>query len=122
MNPCIGNITCPHCGNEAATVHRESKGKRALYYRCYNGPFGDCGTAQMRGPGGQAFIEKNMVPLNPEKVEQEASAAAGAVKAAARDVERTKQRESEMSHNRPGGEGGKKKGGWLDALMGDDDD
>jgi len=122
MNPCIGNITCPHCGNESATVHREAKGKKALYYRCYNGPAGDCGTAQVRGPGGQLFIEKNMRPLGPEKIEQEASAAAGEVKAAARDVERIKQRGDKMSQVRPGGTSDKKKSGWLDALIGDDDD
>lgn len=118
MNPCIGYITCPHCGNESATVHREKKGKQALYYRCYDGPHGTCGTVQIRNPGGQKFINENMRPLDSEKIEEEATAAAGEVKAAARDVERVKQRKNDVSHVRPGGEGDTKKTGWLDALMG----
>lgn len=57
-----GTITCPHCGNPEATVHRQAKGKRSLYYRCYTAQGGAemrCGTVQIHGPAGQAFIERN---------------------------------------------------------------
>lgn len=58
-NPSLGHITCPHCGNDQATVHRESRGRRPLYYRCYGGPHGDCGTIQARYEGGQKWIKDN---------------------------------------------------------------
>lgn len=89
MNPSVGNVSCPHCSNPDATVHREKIGQRRLYYRCYGGPNGDCGTIQIRGPGGQLWIEKHLIPLGPIAVEKEAAEAAGEVKAAAREVERT---------------------------------
>ena len=64
-NPAISLLTCPHCGNEEATVHRQKKGG-TLYYRCQS--VGYCGTVQIRGPGGQRFIEQNRRDLgsNPE--------------------------------------------------------
>lgn len=61
----IGTLTCPHCGNPEATVHRQAKGKRSLYYRCYASRGGvemRCGTVQIHGPAGQAWIEANMRP------------------------------------------------------------
>ena len=66
-NPIVGHVTCPHCGNKAATVHRESRGKKSLYYRCYDGPSGECGTVQIRGPGGQKFLIENYRPLGGEE-------------------------------------------------------
>lgn len=60
-NPVIGYVDCAHCG-ELLTVHREARGMRVMYYRCY-GPDGmsmRCGTVQIRGPSGQVWIEENM--------------------------------------------------------------
>ena len=64
----IGLITCPHCGNESATVHEQQTGtkKGRRYYRCYesvNGNVQLCGTIQCIGPTGQAFINANMRPI-----------------------------------------------------------
>lgn len=59
----IGTVTCPHCGNAEATVHRQAKGKHSLYYRCYAAPGSvemRCGTVQIHGPKGQAWIKANM--------------------------------------------------------------
>lgn len=65
----IGLIRCAHCGNENATVHRQTKGtkKGRLYYRCYteiNGRQQECGTIQCIGPAGQKYVEANMRPLD----------------------------------------------------------
>lgn len=93
-NPTVGHVPCPFCG-ASAPVKRERKG-RALYYRCYEGPHGSCGTIQCRGPGGQRWINANMTPLEPAEREAEADAAAetarGEQRAAARDVERQRER------------------------------
>lgn len=94
-NPVIGHIECPLCNNDKATVHREGRGKKAMYYRCYDGPNGTCGTIQCRGPGGQDWITRNIRALEPEKKEAIADKAAeearGEAKAAAREVERKQQ-------------------------------
>ena len=60
-NPVVGYVDCPHCG-DTATVHREARGIRAMYYRCYDadGMSMRCGTVQIRGPAGQVWIEENM--------------------------------------------------------------
>lgn len=68
----LGHITCPHCGNDKATVHRQAKGSRALYYRCYPENSDPCGTVQIILKGGQKFINENMRPLN--EVEQNIAA------------------------------------------------
>jgi uncharacterized Zn finger protein (UPF0148 family) len=68
----LGHITCPHCGNDKATVHKQAKGSRALYYRCYPEDSDPCGTVQIILKGGQKFINENMRPLN--KVEQKIAA------------------------------------------------
>jgi hypothetical protein len=68
-NEIISTITCPHCGNRDATVHQQAKGKRSLYYRCYTSQGGaqmQCGTVQIHGPKGQAWIEANMHREQPE--------------------------------------------------------
>ena len=68
-NAIEGTITCPHCGNRDATVHREARGKRALYYRCYESAGSvamRCGTVQIRGPKGQEWIAANMHREQPE--------------------------------------------------------
>lgn len=65
----VGTITCPHCGNDQATVHKQARGKRSLYYRCYTERGGvqmRCGTVQIHGPKGQAWIEANMHREQPE--------------------------------------------------------
>jgi hypothetical protein len=60
----LGSITCPMCGNEAATVHQQARGKKgARYIRCYDGRGGAsmrCGTLQCIGPTGQRYIDANM--------------------------------------------------------------
>jgi len=84
----VGHVTCPFCGNDKATVHREARGKRALYFRCYDGPRGRCGTVQIRYEGGQAWILENMRPLDEQGRERQEVEAAGAARAEAREVER----------------------------------
>lgn len=64
----LGLITCPICGNENATVHKQETGtkKGRLYYRCYetiNGSAMRCGTIQCIGPTGQTFINSNLRPI-----------------------------------------------------------
>ncbi len=58
-NPKLATIPCPTCGEEA-TVHREARGKRAYYIRCYeaDGMTARCGTLQCRGPKGQEYVQK----------------------------------------------------------------
>lgn len=72
----LGHVTCPHCGNTQATVHRQAKGSRALYYRCYGGASGDCGTVQIILAGGQGWIKANMRPLSEPEAKGHAEAAA----------------------------------------------
>lgn len=84
----IGHIDCPHCG-QAATVHQNGRGKALLYYRCgevQGFASSGCGTVQIYGKTGQAWIHHNMRPLDagaiasapgqPEKPEPIASAPA----------------------------------------------
>lgn len=64
----VGLITCPHCGNENATVHEQQTGtkKGRKYYRCYseiNGSQMNCGTIQCIGQRGQDWINQNMRPI-----------------------------------------------------------
>jgi hypothetical protein len=72
----LGHVTCPHCGNDQATVHREAKGKRALYYRCYSAPGSiamRCGTVQIRGPQGQVWINANITTIASGQAENPAA-------------------------------------------------
>ncbi len=67
----LGLITCPMCGNENATVHKQETGtkKGRLYFRCYetiNGSAMRCGTIQCIGPTGQTFINSNLRPIGQE--------------------------------------------------------
>ena len=64
----VGLVTCPHCGNENATVHQQQTGtkKGRFYYRCYseiNGNTMRCGTIQSIGQTGQDWINSNMRPI-----------------------------------------------------------
>lgn len=71
-NEIIGLITCPHCGNSSATVHAQKKGGK-LYYRCYasaGSMDSRCGTVQITGPAGQAWIKSNMKTTAPAEPEQ----------------------------------------------------
>ncbi|AAD43545.1 protein P14 [Pseudoalteromonas phage PM2] len=91
MNPTIAKITCPLCGNDEATVHRQKDRKKKLYYRCTGATFADgCGTIQCTGASGQAFISKNMKPLN--GVESEDAAIEAAEDAKAEQVKPNKKR------------------------------
>lgn len=58
-NPVIAHIRCPCCGAEDATVHREARGRRAYYIRCYDNGTERCGTLQCRGPSGQKYVHAN---------------------------------------------------------------
>jgi len=73
MNPVIGQISCPMCDavgrDTIATVHREKRGKHALYFRCC-----ECGTLQPRLEGGQEAMKQLLKPVvpgapNPEQLE-----------------------------------------------------
>jgi len=64
----LGHITCPHCQNPHATVHRQAAGKKVLYYRCYEGENGDCGTVQIILAGGQKWINSHMRSLDKEQL------------------------------------------------------
>ena len=58
----LGILTCPHCGNVDATIHRHGKNNR-LYYRCYVGRGSNqmqCGTAQIIGPTGQQYLQNKL--------------------------------------------------------------
>lgn len=68
MNPVIGKITCPLCGNASATVHAQQNRGNKKYFRCYNGEHGDCGTIQCTGAGGQRFISLNMRAVKGEQL------------------------------------------------------
>ena len=103
MNPTIAKITCPLCGNDDATVHRQKDRKRKLYFRCTGESFGDgCGTIQCTGTSGQVFITKNMRELN--SIESEDAAIEAAEDAKTEQVKT------------------QKKKGFLDFLVSDDDD
>ncbi|MEN0037469.1 MAG: hypothetical protein AAGC78_10380 [Cellvibrio sp.] len=75
----IGLVTCPICGNQDATVHKQESGtkKGRLYYRCYesiNGSSMRCGTIQCIGSAGQDYINSNLrpigQPIEPEPVNE----------------------------------------------------
>jgi hypothetical protein len=68
MNDVIGKITCPLCGNNEATVHEQKNRGHKKYFRCYDGEFGDCGTIQCTGSGGQRFIEQKMRRVTPAEL------------------------------------------------------
>ena len=55
----LATIRCPHCGADSATIHAQ-KNNGLLYYRCYGGPAGDCGTVQLFGEGGQRWLREQV--------------------------------------------------------------
>jgi hypothetical protein len=64
----IGHIDCPHCG-AVATVHQNARGSALRYYRCgevVGGFSTGCGTVQIYGRSGQAWIAANMRPIDPK--------------------------------------------------------
>lgn len=71
----LGIVSCPHCGTDA-TVHRQASRNAKLYYRCYDGPNGACGTIQITLEGGQRWINDNMRPLTGLEAQQAAQEAA----------------------------------------------
>ncbi|MEC4091141.1 hypothetical protein [Pseudoalteromonas rubra] len=101
----LGKITCPHCGNKDATVHRQGNKSAKLYYRCYDGPNGPCGTIQITLPGGQKWIEQNLRPLNGVELDEAEHEAA--------ELAREEQRKAAKVE---------KSNGFLDSLFGGDDD
>lgn len=113
MNPVLGHISCPHCTNQNATVHKEKKGKvQALYYRCEN-----CGTIQCRYPGGQAFINANARWVKPDDMEaREAAGAAAAAEAKAEVAEVAHKKAAEKPAPPPAPIEQPKKRGFLEAM------
>lgn len=93
-NESLGHIDCPTCGASDATVHREKRGKRALYIRCYeaDGMTARCGTLQCRGPAGQSFVEKNARWHTPEGQDNAAAEAAEVERERATDNIRSERR------------------------------
>ena len=100
-NEVLGHVTCPHCGSNNATVHKEKKGG-AFYYRCYDGPHGPCGTVQVRGSGGQKYIKDNAVMIADENAQ-------------ALREELGDRPEPVEANEQP------TKRGWLDTFFGDDE-
>ncbi len=78
----VALITCPHCGNDKATVHQQANRsmRGRLYYRCYPDDSEGCGTVQIIQPGGQAWINTNMRPLNSNELKHAAEQAASDAK------------------------------------------
>lgn len=93
-NEVLALVTCPFCGNEQATVHREAKGLRALYFRCYSANVAQsCGTVQIRYESGQTWIKEHMRPLTVQEQDAVVEAAkheAGEAQAEAARKERRK--------------------------------
>jgi len=61
----LGEIDCPHCG-QVATVHQNARGAALRYYRCGEvlvGASSGCGTVQIYGRSGQAWIERHLRPV-----------------------------------------------------------
>ena len=61
-NKIIGELDCPLCGSDKATIHEQSKGKARFYIRCYESHGSNvmrCGTLQAIGPTGQEYIKKH---------------------------------------------------------------
>ncbi|WP_346840150.1 zinc ribbon domain-containing protein [Microbulbifer sp. SAOS-129_SWC] len=138
----IGLVTCPHCGNENATVHEQQTGTKRgrRYYRCYteiNGNKMRCGTSQIIGPDGQAWLAANMrpvpgaepapaapVPAEDQRgfvAEQQAEEGDPIGQPRPADPLRDGPPISvEPRETRPIGQTGKKS--WLDALFAEDDD
>ncbi|TMN34912.1 hypothetical protein [Pseudoalteromonas sp. S2755] len=100
-NEVLGVVTCPHCGSDA-TVHRQASRNAKLYYRCYDGPNGPCGTVQITLEGGQWWLTNNMRPLTGAEAEEAAHEAAELA------------REAQLK-------AAKQKSGIFTALFGDDD-
>ena len=58
----VGTVACPFCGGQAS-VFRNARSSRLLYFRCgevVSGVSSGCGTVQIYGATGQAWIAKNM--------------------------------------------------------------
>jgi len=97
----LGHLDCPHCDNTQATVHQAAGRNRALYYRCYDGDDGDCGTVQISGVTGQRFIRGNMRPLNAIEIKQAAEVAGS--EAATSQIKSAKKLASAEDTNKPKG-------------------
>ncbi len=109
----LGYVTCPHCGNESATVHAKARGKYCEYYRCYEGAGGatpQCGTVQIHGPKGQEWIKRNIRPINAKPVQMPKGSVAANDPA-------PEPKGSEEQQQKPAA-----KMGWLDNFLKGDDE
>lgn len=86
MNPAIGSCGCPFC-SRAATVHRESRGKRALYFKCSG-----CGVIQPRLASGQEWMNLHTDFYTLEKAPEKIAAAVAEVAAEVREVQKAEVR------------------------------
>ncbi|MBQ4860337.1 hypothetical protein J8L98_01360 [Pseudoalteromonas sp. MMG013] len=102
----LGKITCPHCHSKDATVHRQASKNAKLYYRCYDGPNGPCGTVQITLEGGQKWIKDNIRSLSGAEVEEVAHEAAESAREA--QLKAVKQE--------------KRSGSFLESIFSGDDD
>jgi hypothetical protein len=114
-NEVLGHVTCPHCKNPHATVHRQAKGKKSLYYRCYGGDLGDCGTVQIVLSGGQAWIRNNIVPLTDAQIEETADDVAAV--AAEKQIKAAKEKIKPAINNPPPEN---KKRSFMSAFLSED--
>lgn len=97
-NEILGHVTCPFCGNAAATVHREARGLRSLYYRCYSDDVAkSCGTVQIRYESGQTWIKANMRALNLQEQDKAVAAAVDEAKTKQEQAARTVRKRSRLA-------------------------
>ena len=119
-----GLIDCPLCGNNQATVHQQQTGtkKGRYYYRCYESPGSNvmqCGTIQCIGPKGQEFILANMRPLPGESIAQAEPPPPAQEETPAAPIAQEETPAEPIGQEEPEQPPAK---GWLNSLLGDDDD
>jgi len=109
--------------NSTATVHRESRGKKKLFYfRCYEGPNGGCGTIQCRNGDGQLFVKSNMTPLSLPEQDEAAHLAAEVAKDSATKEARKVRRETAKETTEKTTNQEKQRSGIFNMLFADSED